>query len=100
MSSTVYRPGDFSFIQNEYSRRYVKDAYDAMIMAEQIELMKEEPEADKGYMFTSDKRYELIHKHMKFLDEHSGSSYSWTMRQVQYIAQKGWTAYINLHQIN
>jgi hypothetical protein len=53
MSSTVYRPGDFSFIQNEYSRRYVKDAYDAMIMAEQIELMKEEPEADKGYMFTS-----------------------------------------------
>ena len=93
-----FQLGDFSFITDESSRRYVKDAYDAMIMAEQMELMKEEPEPDKGYMFTSDARYELIHKHMKFLYEHSGSSYAWTMRQVQFIAQKGWTAYINLHQ--
>jgi hypothetical protein len=98
MSTITYSPGDFSFIQDEHSRRYVKDAYDAMVMAEQLELMKEEPEADKGYMFSSDERYELIHKHMKFLGEHSGSSYAWTMRQVQYIAQNGWTAYVNLHQ--
>jgi len=97
MSSTVYRPGDFSFMQDEHSRKYVKDAYDAMIMAEQIELMKEEPAADKGYMFTSDERYELIHKHMQFLNEHSGSSYAWTMREVQLIAQKGWTVYVNMY---
>ena len=97
MSSTVYRPGDFSFMQDEHSRKYVKDAYDAMIIAEQIELMKEEPEADKGYMFTSDERYELIHKHMQFLNEHSGSSYAWTMREVQLIAQKGWTVYVNMY---
>jgi uncharacterized Fe-S radical SAM superfamily protein PflX len=98
MSIEVYPLGDFSFIQDESSRRYVKDAYDATVVSEQMELMKEEPEADKGYMFSSDERYELIHKHMKFLGEHSGSSYAWTMRQVQYIAQKGWTAYVNLHQ--
>ena len=98
MSTITYQPGDFSFMQDEDSRRYVKDAYDAMIMAEQMELMKAEPEAGKGYMFSSDKRYELIHKHMNFLGEHSRSSYGWTMRQIQFIAQKGWTAYVNLHQ--
>jgi len=95
MSTIIYPPGDFSFIQDEHRRRYVKDTYDAMIIAEQLELMKEEPEAGQGYMFSSDKRYELIHKHMNFLGEHSGSSYAWTMRQVQFIAQKGWTAYVS-----
>ena len=92
MSTHVYLPGDFSFIQDESSRRYVKDAYDATVVSEQMELMKEEPE--KGYMFSSDTRYELIQKQMKLLSEHSGSSYSWTMRQVQFIAQKGWAAYV------
>ena len=98
MSTHVYLPGDFSFIQDESSRRYVKDAYDATVVSEQMGLMKEEPEADKGYMFSSDERYELIQKHMKFLDEHSGSSYGWTMRQVQFIAQKGWAAYVDLYR--
>ena len=92
----AFEPGNFSFMSDAHSRRYVEDAYNAMIAAEQVDLMKEEPEADKGYMFSSDERYNLIHKHMKYLGEHSGGSYAWTMRQVQYIAQKGWNAYVEL----
>jgi hypothetical protein len=91
-----FEPGNFNFMSDASSRRYVEDAYNAMLAAEQVDLMREEPDTSKGYMFSSDARYELIHKHMKYLDEHSGSSYAWTMRQVQYIAQKGWNAYVEL----
>jgi hypothetical protein len=28
---------------------------------------------------------------------HSGSSYGWTMRQIEYIAKNGWDAFVDLH---
>lgn len=89
-----FQPGDFSFIRDESSRRYVQDVYEAVRSAELWDLMKEEPEAGKGFMFSSDPRYKLIQERMKCYPEHSGSSYGWTMRQAQFIAQNGWTEYV------
>ena len=86
--------GDFSFIRDKSSRQYVEDVYQATTKAEAWDLMKEEPEAGKGYMFTSDPRYKLIQDKMEYYGDHSGSSYGWTMRQAQFIAQKGWNAYV------
>lgn len=92
----AFTPGDFSFIRDELSRRYVEDVYQAITKAEAWDLMKEEPEAGKGYMFTSNPLYKLIQNRMEYYGDHSGSSYGWTMRQAQFIAQKGWNAYVEL----
>ena len=92
-----YTPGDFNFMRDEASRRYAKDTYDAVTKAEAWDLMKEEP-GQGGYMYSTDAQYKLIQAKMEFLGEHSGASYGWCMRQVQYIAQNGWNAYVALFQ--
>jgi hypothetical protein len=92
-----FQPGDFSFMRNSMSRNAVADIYQAVEAAEAWDLMKEEPETGKGYMFSSDPRYKLIHEKMRLYEDHSGASYGWTMRQAQFIAQKGWTEYVKLY---
>jgi len=88
-----FQPGDFSFIRDQLSREMVEDVYQAVQKAEAWNVMKEEPES--GYMFSSDPRYKVIQKKMEYLG-HSGSSYGWTMRQAQFIAQKGWAEYVRV----
>jgi len=88
-----FQPGDFSFIRDVSSREMAQDVYKAVQAAEAWDLMKEEPEAGKGYMFSSDPRYKVVQDKMEYMG-HSGSSYGWTMRQAQFIAQKGWAEYV------
>jgi hypothetical protein len=88
-----FQPGDFSFIRDQMSREMVEDVYKAVQKAEAWDLMKEEPGEGKGYMFSSDPRYKAIQTNMEY-SGHSGSSYGWTMRQAQFIAQKGWARYV------
>jgi len=92
-----YPPGDFSFLQDNSSRRYASDTYTAVTKAEAWSLMKEDP-GEGGFMYSADKRYKDIQDKMEFLPEHSGSSYGWCMRQAQYIAQHGWDAYVALFE--
>ena len=92
---TSYQPGDFSFLRDEASRRYAKDTYEAVTKAEGWALMKEDP-GEGGFMYSADERYKGIQDNMELMREHSGSSYGWCMRQVQYIATNGWDAYVTL----
>ena len=94
---TSYVPGDFSFIRDESSRYYAKDAYDATTKAEAWALLKEDP-GEGGFMYSADERYKSIQDKMECIQEHSGASYGWSMRQIQYIAQHGWNAYVALFQ--
>lgn len=92
-----YRPGDFSFLRDEDSRRYAADTYEAVTKAEAWDLMKEDP-GEGGFMFSANERYKLVLNKMELRGYHSGSSYGWSMRQVQYIAQNGWNAYVALFE--
>jgi len=47
------------------------------------------PEDGKGFMFSSHPNLDRINNAMKY-SGHSGSSYGWTMRQMEYIAKHGW----------
>ena len=85
-----YLPGDFSFIQDEESRLMLKDAYHAVCTTHTWFLMSEEP--SEGFMFTTDMRYNVIENAITYKG-HSGTSYGWTMRNIQFIARKGWNAY-------
>ena len=84
----------FSFISDPASRRYVADAYRAVTVAEAWPLMTEDP-GEGGFMFSTKDAYKTIRSHMELGYEHSGSSYGWTMRQIQFIAQNGMDAYRN-----
>ena len=84
--------GDFSFITDDCTRDMLTDAYNAVTLAEIWDFMKEEPEEGKGFMFSSDKRYQCVGDYMKYVG-HTGSSYGWTMCAMQYLAQNGWTKF-------
>ena len=50
------------------------------------------PSESTGYMFSNNPAFSAIMNHMEV--GHSGSSYAWTMRNLQYIATHGIDAYI------
>ena len=83
---------DFSFLSSQNEREMLQDAYNAVSVSESWEAMKQEP--SEGFMLSQDGWLQKINEHITF--NHSGASYGWTMRQIQYIAQNGWEAYVSL----
>jgi hypothetical protein len=90
--------GDFSVLLSkgfsESSIKYLQDAYDAIT---RLNLWKEFSEftPNEGFMFTSHPLLHKINSEMKLLGEHSGSSYGWTMRAMEFIAKYSWNDFIN-----
>lgn len=97
-NTKIYHMGDFSFIEDTHSRAMIQDAYSATTKTEGgWEFIKEfSPPADKGFMWCSDPKLSEIDKNMKMHDQHSGSSYAWTMRNIEYIGKHGWSAFVQL----
>lgn len=55
--------------------------------------LRDKPPSDStGYMFSDDPIFRTIMRNMQV--GHSGTSYGWTMRNLQYIANDGIDAYI------
>lgn len=50
-------------------------------------------EIKQGFMFNDAKEMRVIDLYMEY-GGHSGSSYGWTMRNMEYIAKNGWDAYV------
>jgi hypothetical protein len=50
------------------------------------------PDESRGYMFTNNPVFNEIMNNMQV--GHSGTSYGWTMRNLQYIASNGMDAYV------
>jgi len=70
---------------DEHNRMMVKDAYDVTVSLELLDEIKNlNPE--KGFMFTNSPVIDKISKNLKY-DGHSGSSFGWTMRQLEYIVK-------------
>lgn len=53
-----------------------------------------EPENGKGFMFSEHPNLNRIRSAMKY-EDHSGGSYSWTMRTMETIAKNGWESFYN-----
>ena len=77
-------------------KEMVQDAINAVTRTEMWEYMAKWSTPDKdGFMFSTDTELEIINKKIEY-GGHSGSSYGWTMRQVEYIAKNGFDAYVDL----
>ncbi len=94
-----YPAGDFSFITRETEKKMLIDAYKSISRVEggwQYLSRPDVPQKDSGFMFNRDP---IINHISQEIDKdnsigHSGYTYSWTMRQMEYIAKKGWHAYV------
>ncbi len=71
-----------------------KDAYDATIAAGMLEKMRNS--TTESFMFSAGAWVNEIQKHMKMMEDHSGSSYGITMRNVELVAKEGWEAYVDI----
>ena len=69
------------------------DAYEAVSRADLWDyLARPSTPGPDGFMLASDFELSAISARMMFKG-HSGASYAWTLRQMEYIAKGGWEAY-------
>lgn len=84
---------DFSFISDQHTRALVSNGHVAVSQLELWDWLRTfEPKANEGFMFSSHPNIAVIGNKMHEIDDsigHSGSSFAYTMRELQFIAQKG-----------
>lgn len=92
-------PEKFMYIKEKDTRDMLLSAWNVITALELWDYMKKDT---KSYMFNSDisvgRIYNKIEKFGYY--GHSGSSFGWTMRQMQYIAQHGEEEFKNLVLVN
>ena len=96
MSSTIPKDeGNFNTITHfeDYERTSLQNMYNAISKRKLWDWMRTPPPANTGFMFYDHPNITLISNDVNS-DGHSGSSFAWCMRNMQYIAEHGWTAYV------
>ena len=86
--------GQFLYIESIHTREMLVNAWNAITQLELWNYMKKDT---YSFMLSNDKEIWIITKKMEELgyDGHSGASFGWTMRQIQYIAKNGEEKYMN-----
>ena len=89
----IFTPGNFEYIEDSNTRNMLSNAYQSIAILELWDYMKKKQES---FMWSSDKEIFMISDKMMELGYHlhSGFSFGWTMRQIQYIAIHGEQNYI------
>ena len=87
-------PGMFYYVKDNSSREMLQNAWASITQVDLWEYMKLDTDS---YMFSNHPEVGIITKKMEELgyNGHSGSTFGWTMRQMQYIAKYGETKYMN-----
>jgi hypothetical protein len=82
-------PGKFDYT-TKYDKPMLQTAYQAINILELWNFMKENP-GQNGFMWSGDKRIDLIYNKIEELGYkgHSGCSFGSTMRDMQFIANNG-----------
>ena len=83
-------PGPFDSLSDAH---LLNDAYQAITTAEAWDYIRDF-DGPKGFMFSNDARLQDIRKHMTTMDLHSGASYAFVMRAMQYVAKFGIDAFL------
>jgi hypothetical protein len=86
--NTILEPGKFTYVLNDINKKMLVNAWYAITQLGLWDYMKKDTvnyifSGDKEIYMISDKMFELGYR------DHSGYSFSWIMRQMQYIAQHG-----------
>jgi len=84
---------DFESIYTAYESTLLKDAHDAITACDLWDWMRSY--TPDSFMYSNHPNLDQINKKMKYMNEHSGASYGWTMRQMESIAKIGWDEHRN-----
>jgi hypothetical protein len=92
--NTNITDAEFNIIADEHDRFMLKNAHQAITEAEAWDFMR--TFSDQSFMFSSSPIVSDIMKKMSELgyDGHSGCSFGWTMRQMEFIAKNGKEVYL------
>jgi hypothetical protein len=91
---TSITDAEFNIIPDKHSRFMLKNAHQAITLTEYWSYMK--TFSDQSFMFSSNPAVSAIMKKMSDLgyDGHSGGSFGWTMRQMEFLAKNGKHAFL------
>jgi hypothetical protein len=89
----IFIKGKFLYIKDLHTRKMLVNAWNSITQLELWEYMRQDR---YSYMWSNDKEIDRITKKMEELgyNGHSGCSFGWTMRQMQYIAKNGEETYM------
>jgi hypothetical protein len=92
-------PGKFEYVSNDYERLMLSNAWQAITITENWNFVKQPIES---FSFSNDPRINIISNKMVELgyNGHSGSSFGYTMRAMQYIANNGEEKYKETRDTN
>jgi len=96
--STKMITPDFSFIKDVDSRNNIINGYNAVSICDSWEFLKKfKPEDVDGCLYCSHPKIYKIYETMETctpkISNHSGHSFSWTMREIHKIAKIGYEKY-------
>ena len=86
----------FDFIEDSHTRSMVSNGYQAVTQLELWPWLKSFEPGSTGFMFSNDPNITRIGNKMESLPNppgHTGSSFSFTLRHLQYIAKHGTDEY-------
>ena len=83
------------FIGGHYGEA-VKDGIRAVCAVGEDAWVQLKNRSDQPFMFEDSPLNDSIETHMKVI--HSGASFAWTMRQLEYIAKNGWDDFVNSYK--
>lgn len=94
MTETNITDAEFNTISDEHSRFMLKNAHQAITLTEHWDYMK--TFSEQSFMFSSNPAVSTITKKMSELgyDGHTGGSFGWTMRQMEFLAKNGKQAFL------
>lgn len=86
--------GDFSSLSiGDWERTMLEDAYKAVTKAKRWDFLRRtDVPGPKGFMFSEWPQMKDIDSFMEY-GGHSGATYGMTMREMEFIAKKGWDAF-------
>jgi hypothetical protein len=95
----VFIFGKFIYVKDDNKKEMLQNAWTAITQLDLWDYMKRDTDS---YMMSSDKEINIITEKMAELgyDGHSGASFGWTMRQMQYIAQHGEDDFMDTYLAN
>lgn len=95
LEQTKFKEGEFLYITNIYTREMLVNAWKSITQLNLWNYMKKN---NNSFMFTDDIEVKMISDRMEELgySGHSGYSFGWTMRQMQFIARYGELEYVKM----
>ena len=109
MASQLLKPRNYLIFKRAYEARMLHDMETHMLQDMEMRMLQDmdaaitksnmwhwlktyDPPPAKGFMFDNHPNIKLISSNLQY-DGHSGGSFAWTMRNMQYIAKHGWGDY-------